>query len=413
MRAIIEGSNKLQVMLLGLTLILGITTLLSVYSKKTPDHITLTLNGKNFVEPEAAIHQGQLMVPASFIKAALDMDVDWTERQKKKDASKPQAHYSDMVAVLMYHDLMEDPDRDGVIEVDHFREQMALLKSEDFHVIDVEQYLGFVLEGKPVPDNAVLITFDDGYESFYTYAFPVLKEYGYAAANFLIVSSIDKRRSDERPKLTWDQMREMKEAGMQFYSHTYDMHVYGSIDAKGKQKPVTTRHLYLEQEQRTENDQEYEQRIKADLTLAEQRLREELGNTRSMIAFPYGAFHEELLRIIHSIGIDVSFTVKDGVNTKLERNGYRINGGRTDLTPEQVINSLKEKALLQRVPLKGDDAEMLIDGESIHFSILLKGASVADTLIPLREFCKKFDIQVDWNHKKKRAVLTSTTRSKS
>ncbi|MFC7677905.1 hypothetical protein [Paenibacillus sp. GCM10028914] len=49
--------------------------------------------------------------------------------------------------------------------------------------------------------------------------------------------------------------------------------------------------------------------------------------------------------------------------------------------------------------------------ESVHFSLMLRGETAADTLIPLREFCKKFDIEVDWNHKKKLAALTSARRS--
>ncbi len=75
--------------------------------------------------------------------------------------------------------------------------------------------------------NGVVITFDDGDKSIYRYAFPILKKYGIRAVVFLIVDYIGKddywdmaligRRS---PHLSWDEIHEMKEWGIEFGSHT-------------------------------------------------------------------------------------------------------------------------------------------------------------------------------------------------
>ncbi|WP_106768680.1 polysaccharide deacetylase family protein [Paenibacillus faecalis] len=375
-----------------------------------PKEVTLLLDGKEFKEPNAEIHEGQVMVPGSFISSALGKKVEWIEESvsdKEEGEQNQSVYYSDQVAVLMYHHIMETPDRDDILSAEQFRQQMELLQQEGFQPIGMEQYLDFIIEGKSVPDNAVLITFDDGYESFYEHAFPVLKEFDYPAANFIIVSSIDSSGTEKTPKLTWEQMREMKKEKIDFYSHTYDMHRYGMIDASGKRKPVTTRNLYLEQEKRTETDEEYEQRVREDLLRAEERLKEELGNTRSVLALPYGAHHDKLLEIMDSVGIEASFTVKEGINDREDRNGFRINGGRSDQSPETVIAKLKGQDVQPNVLVKGEEAKLRIDGSSVEFSKVFKGDTPEDTLVPLREVCREFDIKVDWNHKKKRAVLTS------
>lgn len=78
-------------------------------------------------------------------------------------------------------------------------------------------------EGK----DGLVITFDDGDESIYHYAFPILKKHGIRAIVFLAVGYIDMDDSwDITPlgakshHLSWDEIREMKEWGIEFGSHT-------------------------------------------------------------------------------------------------------------------------------------------------------------------------------------------------
>ncbi|PAD78619.1 polysaccharide deacetylase family protein [Paenibacillus campinasensis] len=408
--------GRLQVQLRGVVLLLALVVMVTgCGGNKVPDEVTLSLDGKEFKEPLAEIHEGQLMVPGSFIKDVLGKEVEWSEdlSAKAPSISEPIVHYSGKVGVLMYHDLMENPDRGDILSVDQFRGQMELLREEGFVPISIDLYLDYIGKGSEVPDNAVLITFDDGYESFYKYAFPILKEYNYPAVNFVIVSAVDSPSGEGRPKLTWEQMREMQEHRIGFYSHTYDMHRYGSIDAKGTQKPVTTRNLYLADEKRIETDEEYEKRMVDDLIHAEQRLKEELGNNRSVMALPYGAFNDKLLEILDSVGIEASFTVKEGINEREDRNGYRINAGRSDQRPEIVLAKLKGQDPSQRLLVNGDGAQLRISGTTVQFSKLLQGVSPEDSLVPLREVCQIYDIKVDWNHNKKLAVMTTAKISRT
>jgi len=71
-------------------------------------------------------------------------------------------------------------------------------------------------------EKLVGITFDDGYQDFYTNAFPILNRYGYAASVFLPTAYIGDvpRQFKGSDCLTWSQIRELRKAGVEFGSHT-------------------------------------------------------------------------------------------------------------------------------------------------------------------------------------------------
>lgn len=264
------------------------------------------------------------------------------KREASVAHSEP-VYYSDQVAVLMYHHI-EEATTPGLssIAVRDFEKQMHLLKENGFQVISMEQYARYMLDGAPVPDNAVLLTFDDGYESFYSHAYPILRKYHYPATNFVIVSSIDDRNRQGIPKLTWEQMREMQKSGMSFYNHTFDAHRYGQIDSSGHKGAVLSQPLYLEDQNRMETATEYVRRVSNDLEAAERRLREELSNERGVIAFPYGQYDQEhTLKIMQELDIELAFTIQPGINTRSDRIGRRINAGVAEQSPEKLIAQLK------------------------------------------------------------------------
>ena len=82
--------------------------------------------------------------------------------------------------IVMYHyvrDLQNSryPDIKG-LDYKLFQQQIHFF-SEHFNVIRMEDVIAYYTEGYCLPDNAMLLTFDDGYIDHFTYAFPVLKEY--------------------------------------------------------------------------------------------------------------------------------------------------------------------------------------------------------------------------------------------
>ena len=86
-------------------------------------------------------------------------------------------------AVLAYHDV-EDGAADQrymSVRTSALNEQFAWLKQNGYQPVSVEQILQAQNGGPALPNKAVLLTFDDGYRSFYSRVFPLLKAYNWPA----------------------------------------------------------------------------------------------------------------------------------------------------------------------------------------------------------------------------------------
>lgn len=282
------------------------------------------------------------MFKESSKKANSDPAISPYDGLKPEPNSPNGIYYKNRVLVLMYHDLSPDPKDPGTLSVSNFEKQLELMRDNNFHWINMSQYINFILHSSPVPDNAVLLTFDDGYESFYTYAYPLLQKYQAPASNFLIVSAIDNPNHKGIPKVTWEQVKQMHSNGIEFYSHTYDSHKYAKMDsASSTQIAMLASPIYMKDKHREETKEEYELRVTNDLKQANDILFQKLGVQNNVLAFPFGGFSQTLLDICDQIGIDVTLTVKMGINKPGQRNGFRINTGGMANDPVMQLSLMK------------------------------------------------------------------------
>ena len=144
------------------------------------------------------------------------------------------------VTILAYHEICDLPK-----EIIHqytynvtppaFREQMEFLCKNDYSVIRLEELISCLTQNRELPQKSVVITFDDGYRSNYTNAFPVLKRYNFPATVFLATDYIGKSEvfpwfnglSERNQKarenwipLSWGEIIEMSQDNIRFGSHT-------------------------------------------------------------------------------------------------------------------------------------------------------------------------------------------------
>lgn len=92
--------------------------------------------------------------------------------------------------IVMYHytrDLKHSryPEIKGM-DIMLFRQQIEYMKS-NFNIVTMEQVLDAICGGKvrQLPEQALLLTFDDGYIDNYTFAFPILQEFGIQGSFFI------------------------------------------------------------------------------------------------------------------------------------------------------------------------------------------------------------------------------------
>jgi peptidoglycan/xylan/chitin deacetylase (PgdA/CDA1 family) len=136
------------------------------------------------------------------------------------------------VPVLLYHNIVDpnvdDPFRYSFtsLPANEFEKQMKLLYDNGFTTITTDDLYRF-LQGGTIPEKSVLITFDDGYESNFSLAYPILKKYGFKATIFLqtdMIASKQTIRNDSIPKyLEADKMPEMTDV-FEYGSHCHRLH---------------------------------------------------------------------------------------------------------------------------------------------------------------------------------------------
>jgi peptidoglycan/xylan/chitin deacetylase (PgdA/CDA1 family) len=127
----------------------------------------------------------------------------------------------------MYHSVDPQPSLIS-ISPDLFAWQMDWLQQHGCRVMSFGELTGLLSQGKPAPGKSVVLTFDDGLESLYTYAYPILAENSYPATIFLVAGYCGRVNNwpsqpvglPEQRLLNWDQIREMDQNSIEFGAHT-------------------------------------------------------------------------------------------------------------------------------------------------------------------------------------------------
>lgn len=127
------------------------------------------------------------------------------------------------VPILAYHEVAYTPGNELTLKPGQFLSEMTWLHAHGFHTINLGQLYAATYYGYKLPPRPIILTFDDGYESVYSLAYPILKKFGYQATVFVITASIGgkTRSSAKYPKLSLMQLRELNQSGLfDIESHT-------------------------------------------------------------------------------------------------------------------------------------------------------------------------------------------------
>ncbi len=134
------------------------------------------------------------------------------------------------IDILMYHQIgrfkpMKNH-RATYCSINRFKQQMLYLHIFGYNVISMNEALDILSDKKPMPKKPVVLTFDDGYENFLTYAVPVLKKYNFPAIVYIIPSLIGKKaewleKDNLHPSnlMTQSQILKIRKMGFDIGSH--------------------------------------------------------------------------------------------------------------------------------------------------------------------------------------------------
>jgi peptidoglycan/xylan/chitin deacetylase (PgdA/CDA1 family) len=205
---------------------------------------------------------------------------------------------SSVVSILGYHDFRERGGSPMLISSSKFREQMQAIKDSKIPVISLSDVMAWKRGEKNIPEESIVITMDDGWEGVYTFAYPVLKEFGFPFTVYLSMS--------------WDQIKEMMQHGCEVGSHSVS---HESL----KKRPKNAK---------TEAD--VQQWVLSELKDSREFLEQNLKIKCTSFAYPYGNFDDAIMETGLQIGYESLVTVNgqkvtwDTPNGKLGR--YIVHG---------------------------------------------------------------------------------------
>lgn len=269
--------------------------------------------GKQVIETDIDSGRVEVSEPAQnkqvFFDDALDEPVMMVSEPLYEDTEKnkqePHLKNADYLTVLIYHHLAPvelglHKKNPMVLSVDAFKSHMLFLKENNYYTPSLSEVEAFILGKTELPEKSVLITFDDGLESNYQYAHPILEELGLRAVEFIIGSVISSRQDTTENKfdpsvltrLSWEQLMIMVNSGVwEVGSHTYNGH--HKID----ETPVLL--TWTEEE------------LFTDFNLFNGSLYTHFLPKTVAIAYPFDAYNTEVLAAVSS-GYCLGFTARGG-----------------------------------------------------------------------------------------------------
>ena len=150
-------------------------------------------------------------------------------------------------------------------------EEFAYLKESGYESISFDDLRQSLQSGKALPEKPVIICFDDGPETQYVYALPLLKKYSFTATFFLFTNAIGREHY-----LSWDQVLELSADGMQIGCHSMF-------------------HPYLT---RISDEKE----LWREIAGSKERLEAHLGKPVTAFAYPFGQYNDHIVELVKKAG---------------------------------------------------------------------------------------------------------------
>lgn len=190
--------------------------------------------------------------------------------------------YTVTVPILTYHTIAPYTGRESAnqkrfkVDPKILDKQFTYLRDHDYTVIPITDVVDALQQGTELPEKAVVLTFDDGDDTQYQNALPLLKQYNYPATFFIYTIVLGKKHF-----MTWDQVRELDAQGMTIGGHTKN-------------------HAYVT---KITDDAVLQDEIAGGKKLIE----EKLGHAISVFAYPFYQTNERAQQFVEKAGYSAGF----------------------------------------------------------------------------------------------------------
>jgi len=186
---------------------------------------------------------------------------------------------------LVYHNFSKKESDRTAVSQDDFEAQMKYLKQHAYHVISIDQLLGFINYKEQIPEKSIVITFDDAWRSIFDIALPILIKYGFTATFFVYTDFIGGGKA-----MTWKQIETLSKIGFDIQCQTKT-------------------HRNLAVPKKNESFQEYFKSIEMEISYPKQLIKKNLNIDCKYLAYPYGETNNLVIAMLKKHGYRAAFTI--------------------------------------------------------------------------------------------------------
>lgn len=227
------------------------------------------------------------------------------------------------IPIILYHNLNPTVPGSMTVTPDKFEANLKLLKDHGFTFIPLKDAVDY-LQGKrdSLPPKPVVVTADDGWESVYTYMYPITKKMNIPVTLFIYPESINSKHF-----LTWEQLKELKDTGL----FDIQSHTYSHPNFKASKKKLS--------------GAAYDQFVQKELSSSKKILEDKMGIKVTLLAWPFGIYNEYLENQAKQAGYVMAFTIGYHVANRsykaMEQPRFMIVDNLSDQTFKIILNSAK------------------------------------------------------------------------
>lgn len=223
---------------------------------------------------------------------------------------------------IAYHGVVDSRDQlssdDVTLEtlVNHFE----WLVANHYTPISIDQLIKANKGQYRLPNKSVLLCWDDGYTSFYTHVYPLLKAYGFPALLALVGDWMTTPAGEQvtygnelvarEQFLSWEQIQDLAQSPLvEIASHSFDLHKGLLADSAGDVLPAVIAHEYSPEGDTYEGDTGMFERILLDLKKNNELIQEKTGVTPRVMVWPFGRYNDLAIKAAGKAGMDITLTL--------------------------------------------------------------------------------------------------------